>query len=93
MEETLQKFLTENGAEWGTVAGERVALHYGDIQVEHGHLTESVALIDLTARGCLLHRRRGEPNRCLLVLLVLLVLERRLCVLTKCVRRRSACWT
>ena len=53
MEETLQKFLTENGAEWGTVAGERVALHYGDIQVEHGHLTESVALIDLTARGCL----------------------------------------
>ena len=53
MEETLQKFLTENDAEWGTVAGERVALHYGDIQVEHGHLTESVALNDLTARGCL----------------------------------------
>ena len=53
MEKTLQKFLTENGAEWGTVAGERVALHYGDIQVEHGHLTESVALIDLTDRGCL----------------------------------------
>ena len=53
MEETLQQLLTEHGAEWGTVAGERVALHYGDIQVEHGHLTESVALIDLTARGCL----------------------------------------
>ena len=53
MEETLQQLLTEHGAEWGTVAGERVALHYGDIQVEPGHLTESVALIDLTTRGCL----------------------------------------
>ena len=53
MEETLQQLLTEHGAEWGTVAGERVALHYGDIQFEHGYLTESVALIDLTARGCL----------------------------------------
>ena len=53
MEETLQELLNENGAEWGTVAGERVVLHYGDVQVEHGHFTESVALIDLTARGCL----------------------------------------
>ena len=53
MTETLQELLTENGAEWGTLAGERVVLHYGDVQVEHGHLTESVALIDLTARGCL----------------------------------------
>ena len=34
-----------------------------------------------------------SPTAALLVLLVLLVLERKLCVLRKCVRRRTACWT
>jgi len=53
MADSLKTFLNENGAKWGTVGDEKVALHYGDIQAEHRNLTKSVALIDLNARGCL----------------------------------------
>ena len=53
MANSFQDFLKENGAQWGTVGGVEVVQHYGDVDAEHRCLTKAVALVDLTARGCL----------------------------------------
>ena len=49
----LHNFLSQQGAQFGDVAGETVARNYGDTNAEHRALTESVALVDLSFRGCL----------------------------------------
>lgn len=53
VKELLHDFLAEQGAEWGAVTGEKVVNHFGNRAEECRRLVESVALIDLSARGCL----------------------------------------
>ena len=50
---SLNDFLSQQGAQFGDVAGETVAQNFGDTNAEHRALTESVALVDLSFRGCL----------------------------------------
>ncbi|MDP7048873.1 MAG: aminomethyl transferase family protein [Verrucomicrobiota bacterium] len=49
----LHDFLQQQGAQFGEVAGEPLVQNYGDMTAEHWALTETVALIDLSFRGCL----------------------------------------
>ena len=51
--DSLHDYLSQQGAQFGDVAGEQVAQNYGDMNAEHQALTESVALVDLSFRGCL----------------------------------------
>ena len=51
--EPLHDFLSQQGAQYGDVVGEQVAQNYGDTNAEYRALTESVALVDLSFRGCL----------------------------------------
>ncbi|MDC0319136.1 hypothetical protein OAM02_00935, partial [Verrucomicrobia bacterium] len=50
---SLHDYLSQQGAQFGGVAGEQVAQNYGDTNAEHRALIESVALVDLSFRGCL----------------------------------------
>jgi len=50
---SLNDFLSQQGAQFGDVAGETVAQNFGDTNAEHRALTGSVALVDLSFRGCL----------------------------------------
>ena len=49
----LNEFLEQQGAQFGAVAGEPVVQNYGDMTAEHRALTETVAIVDLSFRGCL----------------------------------------
>jgi glycine cleavage system aminomethyltransferase T len=50
---SLHDYLSQQGAQFGGVADEQVAQNYGDTNAEHRALIESVALVDLSFRGCL----------------------------------------
>ena len=50
---SLHDYLSQQGAQFGGVAGEQIAQNYGDTNAEHQALIESVALVDLSFRGCL----------------------------------------
>ena len=50
---SLHDYLSQQGAQFGDVAGEQVAQNYGDTNAEYRALIESVALVDLSFRGCL----------------------------------------
>ena len=50
---SLHDYLSQQGAQFCDVAGEQVAQNYGDTNAEHSALIESVALVDLSFRGCL----------------------------------------
>ena len=52
-DDSLHHYLSQQGAQFGGVAGEQVAQNYGDTNAEHLALIESVALVDLSFRGCL----------------------------------------
>ena len=51
--DSLHDYLSQQGAHFVDVAGEQVAQNYGDTNVEYRSLTEAVALVDLSFRGCL----------------------------------------
>ncbi len=51
--DSLHGYLNQQGAQFGDVAGERVAQKYGDTNTEYRALRESVVLVDLSFRGCL----------------------------------------
>ena len=51
--DSFQEFLSSHGAEYGELNGKKLVKSYGDIISEYRSLTKSVALIDLTSRGCL----------------------------------------
>ena len=51
--DSLRDFLDQQGARFGDVAGVTVAQDYGDTTAEYRALTGSVALVDLSFRGCL----------------------------------------
>ena len=51
--DSLHDYLSQQGAQFGDVAGEQVAQNYGDTNAEYRALTEAVALVDLSFRGCL----------------------------------------
>ncbi len=51
--DSLHDYLSQQGAQFGDVAGEQVAQNYGNTNAEHQALTESVGLADLSFRGCL----------------------------------------
>ncbi|HJO09597.1 MAG TPA: aminomethyl transferase family protein [Verrucomicrobiota bacterium] len=51
--DSLHAYLNQQGAQFGNVAGEQVAQNYGDTNAEYKALRESVALVDLSSRGCL----------------------------------------
>ena len=49
----LHDYLSQQGAQFGGIAGEQVAQNYGDTITEYRSLIESVALVDLSFRGCI----------------------------------------
>ncbi|MEC8973826.1 MAG: aminomethyl transferase family protein, partial [Verrucomicrobiota bacterium] len=51
--DSLRDFLDQQGARFGDVAGVTVAQDYGDTTAEYRALTGSVALVELSFRGCL----------------------------------------
>ncbi|MED5381448.1 MAG: aminomethyl transferase family protein, partial [Verrucomicrobiota bacterium] len=51
--DSLHDILSQQGAQFGDVAGETAAQNYGDTIAVHRALIDSVALVDLSFRGCL----------------------------------------